>query len=96
MKQNKYEVVIIHPSTKEETKKLFSSRQEVADFLEVKVSTIYGLQRNTLKLSQESKSKLQNVKINKLHVIHQHNKPKLSTEEYVDKLLLKSTDPTYL
>ncbi len=89
MKQDKYEVVITHPSTKVQTIKLFSSREEVADFLEVKVSTIYGLQRNTLKLSQESKAKLHNVKITKLKVIHQHNKPKLSTEDYVSKLLEK-------
>ena len=89
MKQNKYEVIITHPSTKDETKKFFSSRQEVADFLEVKVSTIYGLQRHTLKLEQSSKLKLQNVQINKLQVQHQHNKPKVSTEEYVDKLLTK-------
>ena len=89
MKQNKYLVTIIHPITKEETVKQFSSREEVAEFLEIKTSTIYGIQRGTLKLSQESKSKLQNVKINKLKVVHQHNKPKVSTEEYVDILLAK-------
>ncbi len=89
MKQDKYEVVITHPTTKEETKKFFSTREDVANFLEIKTSTIYGIQRGTLKLSQESKSKLQNVKINKLKVIHQHNKPKISTEDYVTKLLTK-------
>ncbi len=88
-KQNKYEVIIKHPTTKEETKKYFSSRKDVANFLEVKESTIYGIQRNTLKLQQESKIKLQNVIINKLTVLHQHNKPKISTEEYVEKLLTK-------
>ncbi len=89
MRQNKYEVIITHPLTKEETKKYFSSRQDVADFLEVKISTIYGIQRHTLKLGQESKLKLQNVQINKIIVQHQHNKPKISTEEYVEKLLTK-------
>jgi hypothetical protein len=89
MKQQKYEVIITHPTSKEETTKFFSTREEVATFLEIKTSTIYGIQRNTLKLSQESKSKLQNVRINKLKVIHQHNKPKVSTEEYVEKLLTK-------
>ena len=88
-KQNKYLVTITHPTTNQQTVKQFSSREEVAEFLEIKTSTIYGIQRGTLKLSQESKSKLQNVKINKLKVVHQHNKPKVSTEEYVDILLAK-------
>ena len=89
MKQNKYEIIITDPSSNDKITKLFSTREEVANFLEIKVSTIYGLQRNNLKLSQDSKSNLKNIEIKKLKVLHQHNKPKVDTENYMTKIIEK-------
>jgi hypothetical protein len=96
MTQNKFKVIITK-NDNSTVEKLFKTRDEVCQFLDIKPSTLYALQKNTIKLSHSKQKVLENIKIEKLEVSHSHNtsKPKsqphntIDKNEYINALLLK-------
>ncbi len=72
MSQNKFKLSIINGE--QITIKLFKTRQEICEFLDIKTSTLYALQRGTIKLSHNKQKILENIKIEKISVEHSHNK----------------------
>ena len=71
------------------------TREEVAELLDIKVSTVYALQRNTILLKHKTHEGLKNIKLEKIHnVPHSHNKKKqpldaTNPDDYAFKLLEK-------
>ena len=96
MPQNKFKVSIIVDDNYT-IERLFPTREEVCDFLNIKESTLYAIQRGSIKLSHKKQKILEGVKIEKLQVQHSHNKSKTKSvphnasnkEEYINTLLLK-------
>ena len=96
MTQNKFKVIITK-NDNSTVEKLFKTRDEVCEFLDIKTSTLYAIQRGTIKLSHSKQKVLENIKIEKLEVSHSHNssKPKsqphntINKDDYINTLLLK-------
>ena len=96
MPQNKFKVTIT-TSDNTTVEKLFSTRDEVCEFLDIKESTLYAIQRGSIKLSHKKQKILENVKIEKLQVQHSHNKSKtkpvphnaVNKEDYINALIAK-------
>lgn len=93
--QNKFKLSIINGE--EIIVKLFKTRQEICEFLDIKTSTLYALQRGTIQCKHPKQKILQNIKIEKILVEHSHNKYQTkkvphnanTKEDYINALLLK-------
>jgi hypothetical protein len=95
MPQNKFKLTITNND--QTIEKLFATREEVCTFLDIKVSTLYAIQRGTIKLSHQKQKVLEGVKIEKLEVQHSHNTSKkknvphnaINKEDYLNTLIAK-------
>ncbi len=93
--QDKFKLSIINGE--ETIVKLFKTRQEICEFLDIKTSTLYALQRGTLGCKHNKQKILENIKIEKIPVSHSHNKYQTkkiphnadTKEDYINTLLLK-------
>jgi hypothetical protein len=96
MTQNKFKVIITK-NDNSTVEKLFKTRDEVCKSLDIKQSTLYAIQRNTLGCKHNKQKILENIKIEKIEVSHSHNTSKqkaqphntIDKDEYINALLLK-------
>ncbi len=96
MPQNKFRVIITKPDNST-VEKLFATRDEVCEFLDIKPSTLYAIQRCTIQLKHSKQKVLENIKVEKIEVSHSHNKSKpkpqphntIDKDDYINTLLLK-------
>ena len=90
MKQLKFKVII--SSEHEKIEKLFSTRKDVADYLEIPESTVYSLTKKTAKYKASKLKKLENILVERLDVFY-HSKPKADNqahEEYINRIMKKN------
>lgn len=95
MPQNKFKITITNND--QTIEKLFATRDEVCSFLDIKPSTLYAIQRGTIKLAHGKQKILEGVKIEKLEVQHSHNTSKkkavphnaTTKEDYLNTLMGK-------
>ena len=97
MKNNKYKITLKIFNLDNESEEIIycKTREEVSELLDIKVSTVYALQRGTILLKHKTHEGLKNIKLEKINnVPHSHNKKKqpldaTNPEDYTSKLINK-------
>lgn len=82
-KQYKFKITMNFQGEQKEF--LFATRKEVAEFLEIKPSTLYTIQNGTSKMKKKDMKKLEGIKVERLEVFY-NAKP---NPEDVDRKILE-------